>query len=215
MKVTVISLYELGRAPLALANLAPRLRDRGFELELVDLSLERFQPQMVADARLVALSIPMYTATRLAVSLVGRIRAAAPSAQLAAFGLYAPLNEVLLRGLGFQWILGGECEDELVALAQRLAEGAGAPQERAFVSFTRIPPRAPDRNGLPGLDRYAKLRLGSGERLAAYVESSRGCKHVCRHCPVVPIYEGHFNVLPVDQVLADIRAEVARGAQHV
>ena len=215
MKLTLISLYELGRAPLALANLAPRLRDAGFELELVDLSLDRFSPSSVEDAALVALSIPMYTATRLATALAPRILEAAPKAQLAAFGLYAPLNEALLRRLGFHWILGGESDQELVHIAQRLRAGEGATQTRAFVGFTKIPPRAPDRSGMPALGRYAKLRIAGEERLAAYVESSRGCRHVCRHCPVVPIYDGHFNVLPVEQVLADIRSEVARGARHV
>ena len=50
---------------------------------------------------------------------------------------------------------------------------------------------------------------------AAYVEASRGCLHVCRHCPVVPVYGGRFFVVPADVVLADIRAQVAAGARHV
>lgn len=215
MKVVLISLYELGRAPLGLANAAPRLRDAGFDLTLIDLSLDRFQPESVLGADLIALSLPMYTATRLAVRLAPEIRAAAPTARLAAFGLYAPLNEALLRELGFDWVLGGESDEELANLAVRLRDAGQAHQDRAFVSFERLAPRAPDRAGLAPLSRYAKLRVDGEERLAAYVEASRGCKHVCRHCPVVPIYEGHFNVMPVPQVLADIRAEVARGARHI
>jgi len=29
-------------------------------------------------------------------------------------------------------------------------------------------------------------------------EASRGCKHLCRHCPIVPVYGGQFRVVPVD-----------------
>ena len=73
----------------------------------------------------------------------------------------------------------------------------------------------PDRNGLPPLHRYAKL-LGMGEpRRVGYTEASRGCKHLCRHCPVVPVYRGSFRVVQRETVLADIRQQAAAGAQHI
>ena len=42
----------------------------------------------------------MHTATRLALPVIDRVRAANPTAQLIAYGLYAPLNEALLRERG-------------------------------------------------------------------------------------------------------------------
>src|SRR5207253_1855094 len=39
--------------------------------------------------------------------------------------------------------------------------------------------------------------------------------HVCRHCPVVPIYNGQFRVVQPDVVLADIDAQVRAGAEHI
>jgi radical SAM superfamily enzyme YgiQ (UPF0313 family) len=51
--------------------------------------------------------------------------------------------------------------------------------------------------------------------LAGYVESSRGCLHTCRHCPVVPVYNGRFFIIPQETVLADIRQQVAAGARHI
>ena len=48
-----------------------------------------------------------------------------------------------------------------------------------------------------------------------FAEASRGCKHLCGHCPVVPIYNGRFRAVPVDIVLADIRQQVAEGAEHI
>ncbi len=49
----------------------------------------------------------------------------------------------------------------------------------------------------------------------AYTEASRGCKHLCRHCPIVPVYNGQFRIVQRETVLADIRTQVAAGATHV
>src|SRR6185369_6536760 len=37
----------------------------------------------------------------------------------------------------------------------------------------------------------------------------------CRHCPIVPVYDGRFRVVPIDIVLEDVRRQVAAGARHV
>ncbi len=69
---------------------------------------------------------------------------------------------------------------------------------------------------MPPLDRYAKLILPDGtQRIAGFVEGSRGCKHLCRHCPVVPVYRGRFRVVPAPVVMADIDDQVAAGARHI
>jgi hypothetical protein len=79
----------------------------------------------------------------------------------------------------------------------------------------RLEFRVPVRDGLPPLSRYATLQMPSGRRVVGYTEASRGCKHRCRHCPIVPVYDGRFRVVPVNVVLADVRAQVAAGAQHI
>jgi hypothetical protein len=73
----------------------------------------------------------------------------------------------------------------------------------------------PDRAGLPPLTEYATLLWGDERRTAGYTEASRGCKHRCRHCPIVPVYDGRFRVVPIDIVMADVRAQVAAGARHI
>jgi hypothetical protein len=74
----------------------------------------------------------------------------------------------------------------------------------------------PDRSGLPPLDRYATLQLGDGRRkVVGYTEASRGCRHMCRHCPVVPVYNGEFRVVQPDIVLADVAGQVRQGAEHI
>jgi hypothetical protein len=66
------------------------------------------------------------------------------------------------------------------------------------------------------LTRYATLDLGDGTiRTVGYTEASRGCRHLCRHCPIVPVYEGQFRVVQADVVLADIAAQIAAGAAHI
>jgi radical SAM superfamily enzyme YgiQ (UPF0313 family) len=84
------------------------------------------------------------------------------------------------------------------------------------ISLEKLTFVTPDRSSLPPLENYAKLRLPSGEeRVAGYTEASRGCKHLCRHCPIVPVYDGAFRVVQRDVVLADIRQQVAAGARHI
>ena len=58
--------------------------------------------------------------------------------------------------------------------------------------------------------------MGDGtSRVAGYTEASRGCRHLCRHCPVVPVYDGQFRVVQAEVVLADVAAQVAAGAEHI
>jgi hypothetical protein len=51
--------------------------------------------------------------------------------------------------------------------------------------------------------------------VVGYTEASRGCKHLCRHCPIVPVYGGRFRIVQPEVVLADIRQQVEAGAQHI
>ena len=74
----------------------------------------------------------------------------------------------------------------------------------------------PDRTDLPSLERYASLQMPDGSlRMMGSTDATRGCKHLCRHCPIVPVYQGQFRVVPIDVVIDDIRAQVAAGAQHI
>ncbi len=81
----------------------------------------------------------------------------------------------------------------------------------------RLPFVTPRRDGLPALDRYARLigpRPGE-ERVVGYLEASRGCLHRCLHCPITPVYEGRFFVIPREVVLADAEQQIAAGARHL
>ena len=186
-------------------------------MKCLDLSLQKLEPATLEDADLVAVYVGMHTATRIAVQALPRIRALAPAAHLCVYGLYAPMNEALLRSLGVDTVLGGEVEPALVSLCHRLHSDKNPKiQNEPVVNLERIAFQVPDRSGLPQLSRYAHLVLPDGStRVAGFAEGSRGCKHLCRHCPVVPVYEGNFRVVPVDIVMQDIRQQVDAGATHI
>ncbi len=186
-------------------------------MRCLDLSLEKLDLGILEDAGLVALYVGMHTATRIAVQALPRIKQLAPKAHICVYGLYAPMNEALLRGLGVGTVLGGEVEPALLSLCQRLRiNGKPMTQSEPVISLGRVPFEVPDRSGLPKLSRYAHLVLPDGSsRVAGFAEGSRGCKHLCRHCPVVPVYQGKFRIVPADVVMADIRQQVEEGASHV
>jgi radical SAM superfamily enzyme YgiQ (UPF0313 family) len=215
--VVLINSYELGRQPFALAEPAALLKRAGFAVSCLDLSLQKLDSAMLEDAGLVALHVGMHTATRIAVEALPRIRRRAPQAHICVYGLYAPMNEAQLRALGAGTVLGGEMEPALVSLCQRLlANGSAIVQSEPIISLGRVPFVVPDRSVLPRLAHYAHLVLPDGStRVSGFAEGSRGCKHLCRHCPVVPVYEGKFRVVPVDVVTEDIRQQVREGATHI
>lgn len=190
------------------------LQRAGIETRACDLAVERLPADALAGVTLVALSLPMHTATRLALPVIRALRARLPEVPLCAFGLYAPLNEPRLRAEGVQVVLGPECEDALVAAARAAMSAAVAPP--TLVARARLAALVPDRRGLPPLDRYARVVWPDGRQgIAGVAESTRGCKHRCRHCPIVPVYDGRFVAVPAEVVLADIRAQVAEGATHI
>ncbi len=216
MKVLLISAYELGRQPFGLASPAAWLRRAGAEVTCLDLSRHPLDEAVVRAADLVAFYVPMHTATRLAVQLIEPVRRLNPPAHLCFYGLYAPVNEAYLRKLGVHTILGGEFEEGLTLLVKRLATGQQQQQNEPVVSLRRLQFLLPERAALPPLKEYAHVVMpGGGHRVAGYTEATRGCKHLCRHCPIVPVYHGAFRVVQPDVVLADIRQQVASGAGHI
>jgi hypothetical protein len=145
--------------------------------------------------------------------------------------LYAPVNEAYLRARGVHTILGGEFEGSLAELVARLIDGlaspgnvttgaevsaASSPAISPSISLDRLDFIVPDRTGLPPLHEYAHVMLPDGGHLVAgYTEASRGCKHLCRHCPIVPVYNGVFRIVSREVVLEDIRRQVDAGAEHI
>jgi radical SAM superfamily enzyme YgiQ (UPF0313 family) len=219
----LISTYDLGRQPFGLASPAAWLRRAGHEVTCADVTRARLPMDAVLSASTIGFFLPMHTATRLALPVIDRVRALNLSAHIAAYGLYAPLNADLLREHGVETILGPEFEQQLVSLAQGFRAAPTSPGRetsspeglRYGHEIPRLDFITPDRAGLPPLAKYASLQVGNTRKVVGYTEASRGCKHRCRHCPIVPVYDGRFRIVPVEVVVADVAAQVAAGAQHI
>jgi radical SAM superfamily enzyme YgiQ (UPF0313 family) len=240
VNVVLISTYELGRQPFGLASPAAWLREAGATVTCIDVSRQPLAEDAVRDADMVAFYVPMHTATRLAVAMLPSVRGLNPRARVCFYGLYAPVNEEYLRRLGADFIIGGEFEEPLAALITSLDARCASPRfsggpsfssdiseiqsdgtstpEVAFptISLARQKFRVPDRTGLPPLEKYARLLMPGGKlRVTGYTEASRGCKHLCRHCPIVPVYNGVFRIVDREVVLEDVRRQAAAGAEHI
>ena len=106
LEVALISTYDMGRQPFGLASPAAWLIEAGVEVTCLDLAKQKLVDDVVRDAEVVGFFLPMHTATRLALPVIDRVHVIQPSARLVAYGLYAPLNEALLREHGVTHVLG-------------------------------------------------------------------------------------------------------------
>ena len=229
--ILFISCYELGHQPIGIAQPMGFLEQAGFAPDGLDIAVENIDETALRLARFVGISVPMHTALRLGVRVAELIRTINPACHICFYGLYASINaEYLLRVLADS-VVGGEYEIPLVSLIKALdlgqpislLEGVGSRNrvvgpwlQRGYASTgSTVPHPIPSRSGLPTLDRYARLQQNGTERLVGYVEASRGCLHHCLHCPIVPVYEGRFFLVPEAVVLEDIRRQVHAGATHI
>jgi radical SAM superfamily enzyme YgiQ (UPF0313 family) len=221
--VLLVSCYELGHQPLAAALPLGFLRRAGFSADVLDIAVEPFDPEKVARAQFVGISVPMHTALRLGVKVAERVRALNPQAVICFYGLYAALNaEYLLDNLG-DYCIGGEVEGPLVTLVDALSQDKGTGRLDGVIcrgtparpSLRRLPFALPIRETLPPLTKYAGLEHRGQTLVAGYTEASRGCLHLCTHCPIPPVYGGRFFIIPEEVVLEDIRRQVRAGGAHI
>lgn len=229
--IMFISCYELGHQPLGIAQPMGFLEQAGFASVGLDIAVEDMDEAALKLARFVGISVPMHTALRLGVRVAELIRAMNPACHICFYGLYASINaEYLLQGLADS-VVGGEYEIPLISLIKALDRGQpisllegvssrnrvlGPWLQRGYASTaSTIPHPIPSRSGLPMLDHYARLQQNGTERLVGYTEASRGCLHRCLHCPIVPVYDGRFFLVPEAVVLEDIRRQVHAGATHI
>jgi radical SAM superfamily enzyme YgiQ (UPF0313 family) len=219
MNVVLISTYELGHQPFGLTSAAAWLRRAGAVVHCQDAAVQHLDKDELTEADLIGYYMPMHTATRIAAQFIPTIKAHNPRAHVVCFGLYAPMNEPYLRKLGVDTILGGEFEEGLVECYRHLATDGNDVryQPEPIISLARQDFILPDRHTLPHLSKYAYLIRADGQcpKVGGYTEASRGCKHHCRHCPIVPVYGGQFRLVQSEIVIEDIEQQVNSGAGHI
>ncbi len=224
--VLLLACYELGHQPLSLGWPAAVLRRADLSVRAVDLAVESLPAEAIAQARLIGFAAPMHTALRLAVRAAEEARRLNPTAHICFYGLYAWLNADYLLATVADSVIAGEYEEPLTELAKSLSgeqagmrpeaiPGVTTRQHTAPPHLARLSLPTPERHELPDLSHYARYLDGGRYSLSGYVETSRGCLHTCRHCPVVPVYGGRFFVVPAETVMADIRQQAAAGAEHI
>ena len=99
VNIVLINPYELGRQPFGLAEPAAWLNEAGHHVRCLDLSLQRLDSDILSEAALIGIYVGMHTATRIAIEAMPQIRKLAPEAHICVYGLYAPMNEALLRSM--------------------------------------------------------------------------------------------------------------------
>ena len=220
--ILLVSCYELGHQPFHLASLLATLQQAEYAPVAVDTAIETLSDGMIRDAQFVAISVPMHTALRLGEQIARRVRTLNPRAHICLYGLYALLNADYLLQETIDSAIGGEYEIPLLRLVDALERGESIDvpgvRTRSIQSgpwIQRTPFVLPQREHLPSLENYAHLQRGNEVFVTGYTEATRGCKHTCLHCPVTPIYGGRFFAVPVENVMADIRAQVIQGARHI
>ena len=227
--VLLISCYELGHQPMGVAMPLGFLEGAGFSPAAIDVSVEPLDVDKVSRARFVGIAVPMHTALRLGVYVVKRVRKLNPDAIICLYGLYAGLNADYLLKNGADFCIAGEYESPLRALVEmadkdgfsnsteesRLPDGVIGHGVKARPFLNRVSFSPPSRKPLPVLNSYARLAHRGEHRLVGYTEGSRGCKYFCTHCPIPPVYDGRFFVVPQEIVLEDIRRQVQAGAAHI
>jgi radical SAM family protein len=217
VEILLVSTYELGHQPLHLASPAARLLRDGHQVHCLDLAVEDWDDDPFQCADLVAFSVPMHTAMRLAVQAATRLRTLRSLVPIAFYGLYAAMGADRRAGHVADRLIVGEYEDELASWVDDQSSGSGGKEARGAVrvDLGRKAFLPPARHLLPGLENYARLEIDGEARLAGYVEASHGCRHRCRHCPIPAVYDGRYRVTGLDTVMADVSALAAMGARHV
>jgi len=211
MHVLLVSTYELGHQPLHVASPAAALRAAGHEVATLDIAVSDWAPDLVTWADAAAFSVPMHTAMRLAIKGAEEIKRQRSDVPICFYGLYATVKGPA------DVAIAGEYEPGLLEWLTALDRSASVNGEAAArrISLGRQRFHLPVRTTLPPLDRYARLEIGSSQRLAGYVEASHGCVHRCRHCPVPVVYDGRTRRVPVDVVIEDVEQQVRAGAEHI
>jgi len=133
------------------------------------------------------------------------------------YGLYATLNADYLLSHGVDFCISGDAATRLVELVSSLDE-AQVPHPTVINNNAEAREPRPtvmkDEKRLP-LEKYAQFEDNGEVRTVGYTETTHGCKHLCTHCPIPPVYNGKFFPLPRDIVLAEIHEQVAQGATHI
>ncbi|MED5579717.1 MAG: CUAEP/CCAEP-tail radical SAM protein [Nitrospinota bacterium] len=223
INILLISCYELGNQPVSTASLHAFLKNFSYKPSVLDLSTQKIDLKEIENYDFIAMSTPMHTALGIAVEATKMIREINKKCHVCFYGDYAHLNSDYLLDNIADSCISGEIQIPMLELIKSIENSQSSSAMKGINSrhknkspFIKKPDfKTPDRSFLPSLSHYNKLIKGSTHIVTGAVETSRGCKHQCLHCPITPIYEGRFFVIPEKIVLTDIRNLYGQGARHI
>jgi radical SAM superfamily enzyme YgiQ (UPF0313 family) len=229
-RVLLASAFEGGAQPIDLGTAANHLLRAGFEPTCLDVFVEGPpEGDAFADVDLLAISMQLFQAVEPRVELAKIARGANPGITIAMFGQHANIHAERLLGRYCDYVIRGDWEPALVALAKMTAgrettlaaPGLCGPGRVVGPYINRTGQVPPARDMLPSLAKYTypeleHIRKGAPSTgLVANVETARGCHHACSYCSVFAATGRKVNLVPSDIVLEDIRAVSRLGAHHI
>lgn len=229
-KVLLAGTFEGGFQPLSLGQAATRVRREGAVVETLDTFVEGVQEHRLADADVIAISMPLFQSVESGIELAKLARQVNPTATVCCFGQYATLSHEHPTFLDvMDYIVRGDWETPLAELVAAEITGDEPPTDygicdpaadRVEEAYTADSQEhvVPDRDLLPDISKYSYdecTRMTGEERVVGNVEASRGCRYSCTYCSVFAAYKTRNENVPVEVVMDDIRNLVEQGVEHV
>lgn len=229
-RIMLASTFEGGAQPISIGTAAAHLRKAGFDPTCLDVFVAGppDEPTFAA-TDLLAISVPLFQSVAPSVELAKIARRVNPVVVIVMFGQHANIQAERLLGTYCDYVIRGDWEPALVALARKMAgedvssELPGLCQSGHLVApyIHRADYLPPARHLLPDLSQYSypefeMFRRGpSDDRIAGNVETARGCHHACSYCSVFAATGRKVNIIPQEVVMQDIRQVVHLGAAHI
>ena len=222
----LISLYDLGHQPYELLQLDAALTKAGAESSIIDLSITDVSILNTYENEVThaVIAVPMHTAARLSLSVMDLISRWKVVPNITLMGHYAEALSSFTLPKEVRTFAAGEAIDRIVDSIlgdDAPTVTAGEESTPTHINTTRTSLRlkgidAPlNRQKLPPLSKYTSYINGETMEIAGYVEASRGCLHLCTHCPVAATYKGRIRINSETSVLREIENLHAMGARHI
>ncbi|WP_160673592.1 RCCLKC-tail radical SAM protein [Clostridium sp. C8-1-8] len=226
LKVLLVSNFEGGYQPISIATAYSALIENGFNTTILDTYVEGIREDILGDAELVAISIPLFDALFSGIEIAKTVKKLNKNVHVTFFGQYASINANRLTPKYSDSCIVGQWEDTLVQLANKLEQNeidllptvlskaqTGCCSEKEDDSFY-----VPNRKTLPPLYKYPQDqidKLCGGKQIIGGTEITRGCHHKCLYCSVYASYEGKVHIIPEDVVITDVTNLVEQGMTHL
>lgn len=211
MEPIVVSTYDLGHQPQLAAVIAGLYEQSNLDYKVIDLSVETDMNKLAPIESRAGSEIDTLICT------VGMLTSAMLFRDVFRYLVNAEvhINRLFLYGLYASDLAR---EAEILGAGELIIRSAPTQTEIARdLDLEPIDARRyfPSRKRLGSLDRYKHVKVEGGKKVSGYVETTGGCRHRCKHCPLPIHFNGKISVNPLMDVLADVEVQVAAGATHV